>query len=71
VNLASNVAALVLFATRGLVQWRIALMMAACNALGSFVGARLAIRVGDRLVRVLVPVVAIAIAIKVAFDMAR
>ena len=48
VNLASNLAAVSLFAWRGTVLWQLALPMAAANALGATAGARLAIRNGDR-----------------------
>jgi len=71
VNWASNLAALLLLSSRGLVNWPIALTMAGTNVVGSFVGARLALRVGDRLVRVLVPVVALSIATKIIVDMLR
>ncbi len=71
VNWASNVAALGLLASRGLVNWPLALTMAVCNVAGSFVGARLALRVGDRLVRVLVTVVALGVCVKVGVDMLR
>jgi uncharacterized membrane protein YfcA len=68
VNLASNVAAVVLFAWRGTVVWTIALPMAASNAVGAWVGARLAIRRGDRFVRVIVLVVVAAVVTKLALD---
>src|SRR5204862_7190022 len=54
VNLASNIAAMLLFASRGVVIWAVALPMAAANAAGAAVGAHLAVRKGDRLVRVVV-----------------
>jgi len=71
VNLASNVAAMLLFAHRGVVIWSIALPMAAANALGAFTGAHLAVRKGDRLVRAVVLLVVAAIAVKLAVDLAR
>jgi uncharacterized membrane protein YfcA len=71
VNLASNLAALALFASRGTVLWRIALPMAAANAAGAFVGARLAVKNGDRLVRVVVLVVVAALVVKIAWDLVR
>ena len=71
VNLASNVAAMLLFAHRGVVVWGIALPMAAANALGAATGAHLAVRKGDRLVRAVVLVVVAAIAVKLAVDLAR
>jgi uncharacterized membrane protein YfcA len=69
VNFASNVAALALFAARGVVIWKIALPMAAGQLLGGFVGAHLAIRRGDALVRRAVVLVALALAAKLAWDM--
>lgn len=71
VNLASNVAALLLFSVRGTVLWKIALPMAAANAAGAFVGARLAVKRGDRFVRVVVLVVVAALVTKIAFDLVR
>jgi uncharacterized membrane protein YfcA len=71
VNLASNLAAMLLFAQRGTVVWSIALPMAAANAVGAATGAHLAVRNGDRLVRVVVLVVVAAIAVKLTIDLAR
>ncbi len=71
VNLASNLAALLLFAVRGTVLWHVALPMAAANALGAFVGARLAIKRGDRFVRGVVLLVVLALVVKLAIDLAR
>ncbi len=69
VNFASNLAALVLFAVRGTVIWRIALPMAAAQLAGGWLGAHLAVRRGDALVRRVVVAVALALAAKLAFDM--
>ena len=71
VNLASNLAALLLFSMRGTVLWQVALPMAAANAAGAFVGARLAIKRGDELVRVVVLVVVAALVVKITFDLLR
>ncbi len=71
VNLASNLAALGLFAARGTVLWKIALPMAAANATGAFVGARLAVKRGDRFVRVVVLVVVGALVLKIGWDLVR
>ena len=71
VNLASNLAALALFAARGVVLWKIALPMAFANAAGAFIGARLAVKKGDRFVRVVVLVVVAALVGKIAIDLAR
>jgi uncharacterized membrane protein YfcA len=68
VNLASNLAAFTVFALLGKIQWRYALPMAAANALGAFVGARLALRNGDRFVRVVLLCAVSGVAVKLAFD---
>jgi uncharacterized protein len=69
VNLASNLAALALFSATGTVSWRIALPMAAANAAGAFMGARLAVRRGDRFVRLVVLAVVGALVLKMGYDL--
>lgn len=69
VNFASNLAAVALFASRGVVAWKIALPMAAGQLAGGWVGAHLAIRRGDVLVRRVVVAVTLALAAKLAWDM--
>ncbi|HTN53685.1 MAG TPA: TSUP family transporter [Anaeromyxobacter sp.] len=69
VNFASNLAAVSLFAVRGVVLWRIALPMAAAQLVGGWLGAHLAVRRGDALVRRVVVGVALALAAKLAWDM--
>jgi uncharacterized membrane protein YfcA len=68
VNLASNLAALSIFAARGTVLWSVALPMAAANVAGAALGARLAMTHGDRLVRALVLVVLTALLVKIVLD---
>jgi uncharacterized protein len=69
VNFASNLAALALFAVRGAVVWRVALPMAMAQLAGGWLGAHLAVRRGDRLVRRVVVAVALVLAAKLAWDM--
>lgn len=69
VNFASNLAAVALFSARGVVVWRIALPMAAAQLAGGWIGAHLAVRRGDVLVRRVVVVVALALAAKLAWDL--
>lgn len=69
VNFGSNLAALVLFAARGTVVWRLAVPMAAAQLAGGWLGAHLAVRRGDALVRRAVVAVALAAAAKLAWDM--
>lgn len=69
VNFASNLAAMILFAGRGTVVWRLALPMAVAQLAGGWLGAHLAVRRGDLLVRRAVVTVALAAALKLAWDM--
>lgn len=69
VNLASNLAALLLFSIKGAVLWSVAAPMAIANAAGAFVGARLAIKGGDRLVRRAVLSVVTVLVLKMAYDL--
>ena len=69
VNFASNLAAVAVFASRGAIAWELALPMAAGQLTGGLVGARLALRGGARLVRMMVLIVSGALVAKLAFDL--
>lgn len=69
VNLASNLAALLLFALKGAVVWRLVAPMAVANATGAFVGARLALKRGDDFVRTVVLGVVTVLVLKMAYDL--
>jgi uncharacterized membrane protein YfcA len=69
VNFASNLAAVALFSARGTILWQVALPMAAAQAAGGFLGAHLAIRRGDVLVRRVVLVVVLALVAKLGRDL--
>lgn len=68
-NFASNFAAMVMFARHGEILWAAALPMAAAQLLGGFFGAHLAVRRGDRLIRAMVFVVAIAVVLWIVKDL--
>lgn len=68
VNFASNLAALALFAWRGTVVWHLALPMAAGQLAGGWLGAHLAVRRGDALVRTAVVVIALALAARLGWQ---
>jgi uncharacterized membrane protein YfcA len=51
INLMTNFGALVFFVPTGEVLWKVALVMASCNVVGSVVGARTAVRRGSQFVR--------------------
>lgn len=67
-NFASNLAAMVSFALAGQIDFRIALPMAAAQALGGVLGARAAVRGGEKLIRITVLVVALALAMRIAYQ---
>lgn len=69
VNLASNVAAVAVFGWRGAIWWHVALPMAAAQIVGGFLGAHIAVRRGDRLIRGVVLFVVAALIYKVARDL--
>jgi uncharacterized protein len=69
VNFASNLAALALFASRGVVLWRVALPMAAGQLAGGLLGAHLAVRRGDALVRRVVLLVVLGLVVKLWRDL--
>ena len=63
-NLASNGTALVLFSIKGYVWWKIALMMAVSNVVGSLIGTKLALRYGVKFVRIVFIFVVSALIVK-------
>ncbi|HET7540650.1 MAG TPA: TSUP family transporter [Polyangiaceae bacterium] len=71
VNLGSNLAAFLVFSLRSAIWWQVALPMALANMAGARLGARLALRQGDRFVQVVVTVVVLAVVSKLLFDMFR
>lgn len=69
VNFASNLAAVTLFGRHGLIAWSIALPMAVGQASGGWIGAHLAVKGGDKVVRRVVLGVVIGLSVKLAFDL--
>lgn len=67
-NLATNIAALVLFAAKGHVWWHFALPLALANVLGSVLGSWLALRHGTAFVRVIFIVVVGSLIVKTGWD---
>jgi len=64
INWASNLGALLVFGSRGVIEWRVALPMAAASIAGASVGAHIAMKGGDRLVRYVVLAVVAALVVK-------
>ncbi|MBI3182939.1 MAG: TSUP family transporter [Myxococcales bacterium] len=69
VNFASNLAALGIFAHRGTVLWSVALPMAAGQLVGGWLGAHLAVRGGERIIRRAVLAIVIALVVKLGRDL--
>jgi uncharacterized membrane protein YfcA len=68
VNVAANLAAIILFGVTGEIYWLLGLAMAACNVAGAQVGSHLAIRHGSGFVRVVFLLVVGALITKTAWD---
>jgi uncharacterized membrane protein YfcA len=68
VNFASNLAAVAVFANAGFVVWQLALPMAVGQLCGGIIGAHLAMRGGERIVRGVVLCVSGALIIKLVLD---
>ena len=67
-NVATNIAAIALFAAKGHVWWHIGLVMAAANVTGSLIGTRLALKHGAGFVRGVFIVVVGALILKTSYD---
>ena len=67
-NLASNLAAIVLFTFKGHIWWHLALPLALANVAGSLLGTRLALKHGAGFVRGVFILVVSALILKTGFD---
>ena len=67
-NVATNLSALALFAMKGHVWWKIGLVMAVANVIGSLIGTRLALKHGAGFVRGVFIVVVSALILKTGYD---
>jgi hypothetical protein len=67
-NVATNIAAIALFAYKGHVWWHIGLTMAVANVVGSLIGTRLALKHGAGFVRGVFIVVVSALILKTGYD---
>ncbi len=68
VNLATNIGSIVLFLSKGKIIWLIAVPMAICNALGGYLGAKLAINQGNKFIRVFFLIVVFGTLIRFGYD---
>lgn len=67
-NVATNLSALALFAATGHVWWKLGLMMAVANVVGSICGTRLALKHGTHFVRYVFILVVSGLIMKTAYD---
>lgn len=68
VNLATNFGSICLFVSKGKIIWAIAIPMAFCNALGGFIGSKLAIKKGNAFIRIFFLVVVIIALLRFGYD---
>lgn len=68
VNLATNFGSICLFVLKGKIIWAIAIPMAVCNALGGWIGAKLAIKKGNGFIRVFFLIVVIGTLLRFGYD---
>ena len=67
-NVATNISAIALFASKGHIWWHIGLMMAVANVVGSLIGTRLALKHGAGFVRGVFIFVVSALILKTSYD---
>lgn len=68
VNLATNFGSICLFIIKGKIIWMIAIPMAICNAIGGFIGAKLAIKQGNAFIRIFFLIVVIGTLLRFGYD---
>ncbi len=68
VNLATNFGSICLFIGKGKIIWSIAIPMAVCNALGGFIGAKLAISKGNKFIRIFFLIVVVGTLLRFGYD---
>ncbi len=68
INTATNLAALILFAIKGMIWWQFALIMGTANVAGSLLGTRMALKHGTGFVRIVFILVVSALIFKTGYD---
>ena len=71
INCMTNISALVVFIRHGKYFLELAIIMAICNIVGSFVGTRIALRKGNSFVRTLFLVIVTLMILRYAYDIFR
>lgn len=68
INLSTNFGSIVLFLLKGTILWHIAIPMAICNGLGGILGARLAIKNGNKFIRIFFLLIISATLLRFGYD---
>lgn len=68
VNLATNFGSICLFVLKGKIIWAMAIPMAICNALGGWIGAKVAIKKGNGFIRIFFLIIVIGTLIRFGYD---
>lgn len=68
VNLATNFGSICLFVSKGKIMWSFALPMALCNALGGWLGAKIAIKKGNQFIRYFFLLIVIGTLLRFGYD---
>jgi hypothetical protein len=68
VNLATNLGSITLFFLKGKIMWLVAIPMAASNALGGAIGAKMAIAKGNKFIRIFFLFIVIATLLRFMYD---
>ncbi len=68
INLATNFGSICLFILKGKIIWIIAIPMAFCNAIGGFLGAKVAIKKGNGFIKTFFLIVVIGTLIRFSYD---
>ena len=67
-NFASNVGGFLVFVAAGVVHWKIGIAMGAMQVIGAWLGARMAMRSGSRLIKPVLVTVCLVLAVRVMAD---
>ncbi|MFY7993613.1 MAG: sulfite exporter TauE/SafE family protein [Bacteriovoracaceae bacterium] len=68
INLTTNLAAIILFVSKGAYLWKLAIPMAIMNILGSLLGVKLALLKGNRFIRILFRLVILLTILRFGYD---
>ncbi|MBW0176304.1 TSUP family transporter [Sediminibacterium sp.] len=68
VNLSTNLGSIVLFLLKGTILWSVAIPMAISNAIGGILGASLAVKKGNRFIRIFFLLVVTATLLRFGYD---